>query len=642
MDMCESMQLELAHEMTQTTWSELRELTDGAEAAFDLPGYAKSVLRDMLAESTSHPPEHYNNEANMLMRMKDAVQAKNAVSDLPNGWERVQMAAPNLPALLSASDLNVRSMKSNLKAGGAGALSVLMCCSQALHSLKASGEEMGPEGAVYLGHGIAGATSITELDVSNNKLCGIEAADEREAYNGTHFGTFCKLLAKNSSLTSLDVSANYILADGTTALCAALAGNKQLKTLKLNDSAMQEAGWIALARMVEDAPSLVVLEANCNLELMRPAEIPAVAKAIASAVGRSKSLTSVDLSSQEWKNGEASGLLPQLLDCKSLATLNLSCAECGPHIGAGLAQRLKGHPALTSLQLDSCELGSGALPICAAVGDCGLTELNLSSNELDAAAANALGEALASSVTLKRIDIQSNLIEEGGVALGKGLAASTSLTELELSDCALGDEGGAAVLEALRGNTTLQVLKMSDNKLSAGVAPALRAIGESTSLTQLDLSENKLGPDACADLAAGIAKNASLRELELNYCALGAGCAALGDALKSNSTLTSLELNDNGIMKAEAALLRDAFRRRAERLRKELDERGEKGKKTWTIQVDQTHKFTGRDLDLDDLNLDLDDLDASRASDASSIPDAEEGASDLDDLGLDDLDLDRE
>ena len=68
-------------------------------------------------------------------------------------------------------------------------------------------------------------------------------------------------------------------------------------------------------------------------------------------------------------------------------------------------------------------------------------------------------------------------------------------------------------------------------------------------------------------------------------------------------------------------------------------------KKTWTIQVDQTHKFTGRDLDLDDLNLDLDDLDdldASRASDASSIPDTEEGASDLDDLGLDDLDLDRE
>ena len=80
MDMCESMQLELAHEMTQTAWSELRELTDGAEAAFDLPGYAKSVLRDMLAESTSHPPEHYNNEANMLMRMKDAVQAKNALA----------------------------------------------------------------------------------------------------------------------------------------------------------------------------------------------------------------------------------------------------------------------------------------------------------------------------------------------------------------------------------------------------------------------------------------------------------------------------------------------------------------------------------------------------------------------------------
>ena len=140
-------------------------------------------------------------------------------------------------------------------------------------------------------------------------------------------------------------------------------------------------------------------------------------------------------------------------------------------------------------------------------------------------------------------------------------------------------------------NATLQILKMSDNKLSAGVAPALRAIGESTSLTQLDLSENKLGPDACADLAAGIAKNASLRELELNYCALGAGCAALGDALKSNSTLTSLELNDNGSMKAEAALLRDAFRRRAERLRKELAERGEKHKAAKKLPIHSTIDF---------------------------------------------------
>ena len=47
-------------------------------------------------------------------------------------------------------------------------------------------------------------------------------------------------------------------------------------------------------------------------------------------------------------------------------------------------------------------------------------------------------------------------------------------------------------------------------------------------------------------------------------------------------------------MKAEAALLRDAFRRRAERLRKEPDERGEKGKKTWTIQVDQERPHSAR------------------------------------------------
>ena len=49
MDMNQSMQLELVHEVNTPRWQQLKTLVDTPHAvSFDLPGYAKGVLRDML------------------------------------------------------------------------------------------------------------------------------------------------------------------------------------------------------------------------------------------------------------------------------------------------------------------------------------------------------------------------------------------------------------------------------------------------------------------------------------------------------------------------------------------------------------------------------------------------------------------
>ena len=87
MDMCDSMQLELMHEVSQPKWAALKSLVadaaplegegrsrrssfDGAAGAFNLPGYAMSVLRGMLDETISYPPDHYNDESQMLLRIR--------------------------------------------------------------------------------------------------------------------------------------------------------------------------------------------------------------------------------------------------------------------------------------------------------------------------------------------------------------------------------------------------------------------------------------------------------------------------------------------------------------------------------------------------------------------------------------------
>ena len=595
MDMNASMALELMHEVNTPRWHELKALMEvPAAVAFDLPGYAKGVLRDMLDETTSFPPEHYNDETKLLKCMADAVRAKTALSSWPAGWERVLAAAiqgrkncraaflsqgkpqakareaqknaedapygegPELTAanIVEAKALYAKSDRNReLKAGGAGALSVLVRCMPKLERLRVYREELKPEGAVYLGHAIAANKTVTELDLSGNLLCGMDDCDEVSKYSPKNFVVFCTLLRSNTTLTSLNLSANYIRDVGGRALCEALELNPNLTSLNVADSSLMLGGWQALSRLVERSTALTTLDANCNLDKMRPTDVVAAAKTFAEAVGKNRSLTSLDLSSQEWKTA-AGRQLECLLDNPNLATLNLSCSEVGAGLGPGLARRMRGHPSLAKLEIDYCALGAGAKPLCEAVGEVPrLTELNLSDNKLDEACCDALGSSLSKTATLAKLDISCNALRTGGIALGAGLRANASLTVLSMMDCRLGAEGGIGIFEALEKNTTLTDLDASDCKLSGAplVAALGKALAANTALTKLNLSENKLGPLAeaalggkgAAENGGGLSRNVALTDLDLSNCGLGAACAAFEEVFATNTALKKLQLDEN-------------------------------------------------------------------------------------------------
>ena len=152
--------------------------------------------------------------------------------------------------------------------------------------------------------------------------------------------------------------------------------------------------------------------------------------------------------------------------------------------------RLLSSDALTTLTCErSYLLDAPAAPVAAALrANATLTSLTLTYSRVfdDADAAAELLGALTGHASLRVLNLSHNYAAEAdlaavGAALGALVAANApALTELNVSECALGDDGLRALLQALPHNTHLRQLKCPDNGISEVFArdvllPAVRA-----------------------------------------------------------------------------------------------------------------------------------------------------------------------
>ena len=113
-----------------------------------------------------------------------------------------------------------------------------------------------------------------------------------------------------------------------------------------------------------------------------------------------------------------------------------------------------------------------------------------------------------------------------GVEIARCLFRS-SHTFLDLSANCIRDAGAEALASAVRLNPNLIAIVLRSNDIGPdGGASLLRAIGQSKSITSVDLS--------------------GVRGINRNHIGLK-GCRALGEALRNNPCLTSVNIDENGI-----------------------------------------------------------------------------------------------
>ena len=211
--------------------------------------------------------------------------------------------------------------------------------------------------------------------------------------------------------------------------------------------------------------------------------------------------------------------------------------------------------------------------------------LNLRSNMCGDVGATALAEALKFDSGLQILDLRHNRIgEKGATALAEALKFNSTLQTLNLAHNAIVNEGVLALAEALKVNSTLQTLNLSYNKLrnmdtwahqvwkANSVLPGFEnyrvdratafaeALKTNSTLLTLELCENRVGDEGAIVIAEALKMNRTLQTLNLHENGVGdKGAMAMAEMLKINPALQSLHLGYNRIGDVGAAAIAEAL-----------------------------------------------------------------------------------
>jgi hypothetical protein len=331
-------------------------------------------------------------------------------------------------------------------------------------------------------------------------------------------------------VTSIDVSDWSGHRGGLTAIVTACAAS--LRELRmLHPSRADPHAWLhpfSAAELLHAAPALTALHADVHfrapgeedggclrgeppfgplrvrhLYVVAGGAQPGVLTALAADCAAHESLAELALGAA---NLSADGVLDAFVGAahaRRLARLELSSCPLGASTAAALARLLgEGGEALATLVLRSdgppAMDEAGATTVSDALrANATLTSLTLRGSSLagDARACAALLRGADGHASLRRLRFCTSAesyvtvtpspaaAAALGGALGALLAANApALTQLDVSDCHLGDDALRALLDGLRANTHLRALDMACNEASAAFSrdallPAVRANG---------------------------------------------------------------------------------------------------------------------------------------------------------------------
>ncbi|KAJ4461050.1 putative NOD3 protein [Paratrimastix pyriformis] len=160
----------------------------------------------------------------------------------------------------------------------------------------------------------------------------------------------------------------------------------------------------------------------------------------------------------------------------------------------------------------------------------------------------ALAKALQSNTTITKLNFFNKPLSAVDIEILKPAFQARPLTELNLSRCGLTDPAMQHLAEALQTNNTLTKLLLSPNDLYDDGAAALAAILTHCPLNMVDVARNHLTNVGAQALSAALRGNTVLQELHLEENQIGEeGARALVQALAPSPALKRLCLMGNPI-----------------------------------------------------------------------------------------------
>ena len=381
--------------------------------------------------------------------------------------------------------------------------------------------------------------TITLLDLSRNQIGNGE--DNPDDVEETGSFILAKAVEINTSLTSLDLSGNYLNGENANHFFEALKTNKTLTSLNLSSDEINDDIY-----SIDDA-----LKENTtltSLTLLGKEIGNSVANLIANGLKENTGLTS--LSFGILKDEGAESIAEALKENKTLKKLVLTC-DMSDEGAESIAEALKENKTLTSLDLlggfieakgankiaealkENTSLTSLVLKYSHMISnpddsfDCHdalkknktLTSLTLIGNQPErykSSIIEKLSSGLKLNKNLRELVLEQNTFRSEDVKhISDALEENTGLTSLFIKNNVIGDEGAIQLAEALKTNKTLKILVLLDNQIGdIGASALAEALKTNTTLNLLDLRRNiKIKGDCLPSIKEAIESRESLGEL---------------------------------------------------------------------------------------------------------------------------------
>ncbi|XP_051865753.1 ribonuclease inhibitor-like isoform X4 [Pristis pectinata] len=334
-----------------------------------------------------------------------------------------------------------------------------------------------------------------------------------------------------------------LTAAGVVDLASAVSTNRSLTELDLGGNKLGDSG----VKLVSEA----LKNPECKIHKLglQRAGLTAVGVVdLISALSTNRSVTELDLDDNDLGDSGVK-LVSEALrnpECK-IHKLGLWCVGLTAAGVVDLASTLSTNRSLTELDLGGNKLGDSGVKVVSEAlrnPECKIQKLGLRCVGLTAAGV---------------VDLTSALVD-----LTSALSTNRPLTELNLGGNKLGDLGVKLVSEALR-NPECKIHKLDlwcVGLTAAGVVDLASALSTNRSLTELDLGGNKLG-DSGVKLVSEALRNPECKIQKLGLQRVGltaAGVVDLASALRTNRSLTELDLIDNDLGDSGVKLVSEALR----------------------------------------------------------------------------------
>ena len=339
-----------------------------------------------------------------------------------------------------------------------------------------------------------------------------------------------------------------------------LAESQCVSALRLNHGfwerkSITSAGAVSIFRSLEHNTSLEELDLSENSQLAE-GDSEAVGCAIERMLNVNRTLKVLNLSDCNVTDPIVKHILTGLTKKTSHVTLNMGSPKLSGSCAVSLFQHMTTHPTLSITVGEVNVLGFGRVKMYNGGLWCVMGDLI---PEKCVEFFRALND---SCLKVSKLNVQ-DLTDQTAEHFAVGLAESQSVQALKLKHCSICTASSVSIFRSLEHNTSLEELDVSGNsQLAEGDSEAVgcaieRTLNVNRSLKVLNLSECRLDTAVANYIAAALAHNDSLIELniERNCYITSEMWVHVFKALCNNTALKKLEMNVNNVrMEGSVAL----------------------------------------------------------------------------------------